>query len=457
MDFSAANIPLWNTIIQLGIIAAAILLANVLRRKVTPIRKTLMPTAVLGGFLILIGRWLGLININGDLMETLVYHAIALGFIAMSLRTTRDSERDVGLTGAKTGAIIVGSYLIQAVAGLLISLGLAATLMPSLFPAAGILLPMGYGQGPGQANNVGGTYEALGFVGGRSFGLSLAATGYLCACIVGVLMLNLLAAKGRVRRKESEELSGSVTVDHFQDQNEIPISESVDRFSVQFALVLFCYLATYLVTWGITSFLSAYAPGLGKTLNSLLWGFNFIVGSALAIGLRALLSHMRRTKLMTHQYQNNYLLSRISGAFFDIMIVAGIATINIADLKDLWLPFALMAITGGVITWYYLAWICKRTYPGYYYEGLLSLYGMMTGTISSGILLLREIDPEYRTPAANNLILGSGFGILFGAPVLILVGLGPSMPWVVLGLCAVYFAMLVVFVYKAGQRKELKK
>jgi Na+/glutamate symporter len=65
-----------------------------------------------------------------------------------------------------------------------------------LFKAAGILLPMGYGQGPGQANNVGGTYETMGFLGGRSFGLSLAASGYLVACIVGVIALNVLIRRG---------------------------------------------------------------------------------------------------------------------------------------------------------------------------------------------------------------------------------------------------------------------
>ena len=56
MDFSAANTGLWNPIIQFGIIAGLILLANVLRRKVPLIRKTMMPTAVLAGFILLIAR-----------------------------------------------------------------------------------------------------------------------------------------------------------------------------------------------------------------------------------------------------------------------------------------------------------------------------------------------------------------------------------------------------------------
>ena len=54
MDFSSANISLWSPIIQIGIICGLILLANVLRRKVLFIQKSLIPTAVLAGFMMLI-------------------------------------------------------------------------------------------------------------------------------------------------------------------------------------------------------------------------------------------------------------------------------------------------------------------------------------------------------------------------------------------------------------------
>ena len=117
-------------------------------------------------------------------------------------------------------------------------------------------------------------------------------------------------------------------------------------------------------------------------------------------------------------------------------------------------------MAGAAATWFYLAWLCKKIYPGYYYEGLMSMFGMLTGTISSGVLLLREIDPEYKTPAANNLVLGSSFGIGFGFPVLILVGMAPKgdvMLYTVLGICVVYLALLLLFISKVGKGKRAKK
>lgn len=458
MDFSSANTGLWSAIIQLGIIAATILGANVLRRKLPFVRKTLMPTAVLAGFVLLLLRNANLLDINAMFLEMITYHGIAIGFIALSLRvpqieTSGTTDR---LTAPKSGALIISTYVIQGIMGLIITLLLSYTIMPDMFQAAGILLPMGYGQGPGQANNVGGMYEALGFMGGRSFGLSIAASGYLCACIIGVIYLNWLVRKGRVKMHQYEEVEELVTIEKFQDQNEIPIAESIDRFSVQFALVLIVYLLTYLAIHGLSSLVGAVAPGLSSTLDPLLWGFNFIVGALMAILVRVVISGLRKSRMMTRQYQNNYLLSRISGLAFDVMIVAGIASIDITDLSGLWIPFILLSIAGGLGTFFWVKWICKKLYPSYFYEGMISMYGMLTGTISSGVLLLREIDPDFETPAANNLLTGSSFAIVMGAPMLLLIGLAPvstRMTFITLGLLVVYLIPLLLFIFRVKAKR----
>lgn len=459
MNFSADNTALWNPIIQICILAIMILIANIIRKKVPFIKKSMLPTAVLAGFILLALKLSGLIQIDNIFMETITYHFIAIGFIAMSLRVPEVPDRqEKNHIGLRSGATIVSTYLIQAAAGLLISIGLGVTFMPQLFKASGILLCLGFGQGPGQANNTGSTYETTwGFTGGRSFGLSLAAAGYLCACIVGVIILEILLYKKKIERINHEELSGSVTVDTFQSEKEIPISESIDRLSIQIAIVLSIYLITFLFTKLVTGLLSAYAPGVGNLLNGLLWGFNFIIGSAFAVLTRVGFKQLRRFKLMNHQYQNNYLLSRLSGFAFDIMIVAGIGSIEPEDIKGLWVPFILMVIAGAVVTFFHLSFVCKRIYKDYYYEGLLSMYGMMTGTISSGILLLREIDPNMKTPAANNLVVGSSFAILFGAPVLVLIGLAPQsdlLLGVVVGCCVVYYFILLFFITRKTKTKE---
>ena len=160
---------------------------------------------------------------------------------------------------------------------------------------------------------------------------------------------------------------------------------------------------------------------------------------------------------MNRQYQNNYLLSRISGLAFDVMIVSALACIEFKEMKGLWVPFILMAVAGAFGTLMHLKFTCKRVYKDYYYEGLVSMYGMMTGTISSGVLLLRELDPQMKTPAANNLVIGSSFAILLAAPLLVLVGLAPKstmMTFIVFGALIVYNFILLAIVLSGKKTRK---
>lgn len=460
MDYSAANHALWNVILQFGYIAAVILIAICLRQVIKPIRKTMLPVGVLGGFILLLVKELGIITIDEGMMSALTYHGIALGFIAMSLRNPAQRETgDEKKVGFRSGAVIVSTYMIQGVTGLIITIGLALTVMPGMFRAAGLLLPMGFGQGPGQANNIGASYQALGFEGGHSFGLSIAAAGYIVACLVGVIILNILRRNSKLKTAAGAG-TAHLHENYIGDAESSDVAESIDKLSVQLALIVIVYLATYVVTAGITGGIASLSEGLAGTVNTLLWGFNFIIGSALAILLRVILEKLRKKGTIKRRYQDNYLLNRLSGAFFDIMIVAGIGCIDIEDIRGLVLPFALLVIAGSVVTWFHLRWVCKAVYGDYYYEGLISMYGMLTGTISSGVLLLREIDPQLETPAANNLVAGSSFGILLGAPVLILVGLASksaTMCYITLGLAAVYLIILDALIFKVGRKSKAEK
>lgn len=454
MDYSELNTELWRPIILVGIIASITLFANVIRQKISFIRKSYIPTAVLAGFILLLLRSLNIVHIRQEFLELITYHGIAIGFIAMSLRVKREKTTDTYKVAVKSGALIVSTYLVQAITGLVISLFLVFTFMPQFFPASGILLAMGFGQGPGQANNVGSTYESLGFVGGQSYGLAIAASGYLIACTVGVFFLNKRKSK---ITKYTDETSNDTPIDIFQDEDEIPISQSIDKLSIQVALIVFVYLLTFGILVGVSRLLSLISPGVANTLSPILWGFNFIFASAIASGVAALISVLRKKGIMKRQYQNNYLLNRISGLAFDIMIVAGIASINFTDIAKLWIPFVVTILLGALVTYLYLKFMSNKIYKGYENEAFLSMFGMLTGTISSGVLLVREIDPEYKTPAANNLVTGSGAAIVFGAPLLVLIGMAPkslTMTFIVLGLIIVYLALLIFLILRLNKSKD---
>ena len=65
--------------------------------------------------------------------------------------------------------------------------------------------------------------------------------------------------------------------------------------------------------------------------------------------------------------------------------------------------------------------VSKKLFKEYKYEQFFAMYGMLTGTASTGMILLREIDPEFKTPVSDNLVYQNLPAIVFGLPIMFLV------------------------------------
>ena len=350
------------------------------------------------------------------------------------------------------------TYIIQGIVGLLVTIPMFY-FGNKIFYAAGLLLPMGYGQGPGQALNFGTIYmdraleQGIIFP-GKDFGLSIAAMGFIIGCVVGVVYLNILKKKGKIKISEIQEKQKNKLSD-YEGDNEIPDTESVDKLSIQICLVLFTYLLVYL----FNHFLQTLDLGTfgEKTLMPLMWGFNFLLGTLFGIMIKGIIKVLRKRQIMKREYINNYLLNRISGLFFDIMIVAGTAAINFSEFKGFALPYIIVCTLGAIATFWFVLKVCKHLYPNYTYEGFFSMFGMLTGTASNGMILLREIDPKFETPAANNLVLQSLPAVALGFPVLLLVSYAPqgfTQALITLGILVAVFIIFNLFMFR---KKIFKK
>ena len=292
---------------------------------------------------------------------------------------------------------------------------------------------------------------------GADFGLSIAATGFIVGSLMGVIYMNYLRRKGKLSRKKIADAQVNKLED-YEGKNEIPDAESIDKLSVQVCMVLFVYFLVYLFTHWIQGMeLDNFGE---KTLKPMLWGFNFLIGTLFGILFKWILGRFKKAKLMSREYINNYMLNRISGFCFDIMIVAGTAAINFENFGQFVLPFIIIVTLGAIVTFIYVLWISKHLYPTYKYEGFFSMFGMLTGTASNGMILLREIDPKFETPAANNLVLQTLSAIVLGFPVLLLVGYAPQSmkaTMITLGILIVFWAALTVFMLRTKIFKRKKK
>ena len=443
----------WGAFHLIGVLLAALLAGNMLKRSVPFLRASLIPTSVLGGCMLIVVA--GIYKaVTGDIMfdteffggngtanlELITYHTLALGFIASTFKPSRSKltkERTIEIFN--TGVTTVATYLLQAVFGFAISL-IAALCVKNFFPAAGILLPFGYGQGTGQALNYGGIYESeFGFVGGRSFGLTIAALGFLSASIGGVIHLNILRKKGWVKAHSATE--GAIRSEQIQAENEIPMQESMDKLTVQIALIA----VAYGLAFGIMSLLGNLLPGM----RSVIFGFNFLLGVLSATIVKLVVNTLHKKDIIHRQYINDFLMTRTSNFFFDVMVVAGIAAIRLSVVENYWGIMLIMGVVGLVITYIYNYYVAKALFPNYTQEQFLMMYGMLTGTASTGTILLREIDGEFSTPAADNMVYQNFPAIVFGFPLMLLATLAPVKPILTFVILTVFFLVMNVILFRS--------
>ncbi len=453
----------------MAILLASMLIASILKHFIPALQKTLVPVSVLGGILLLTistivyftaGDYLFNLALFGassdettmsgmDMLEVITYHCLGIGFIASGMRNSKKkfNKKRAGEI-FDSGVTTVNGYLIQAFLGLIITIIAVWGLQTSgMISAAGILLAFGFGQGTGQALNYGKTYENdYKFVGGSNFGLTVAAIGFLVACIGGVIYINVMRKKGLIKIDTSARRS---TLADYEDENELPAVSSMDKMTVQIAIVL----VIYAISFGIMYGLSALIPSLANTL----FGFNFLIGVILTVPAKAILNKLYDKKIIKKRLINNYMMDRISGFAFDLMIVAGVAAIQLPLLATYWGVLLALTVVGTVSTFIYVNLVCKKLFPAYRHEQFLAFFGMLTGTASTGMILLREIDGSYRTPASENLVYQSLPAIVFGFPLMFLATYAPTSNLAALITCIIAGAAFVVLNIVLFRRSIFKK
>ena len=447
-DFNA-----WGGFNVISVLLCSLLAASLLKRAFPILKASLIPTSVLGGGLLIIVA--GIYKaITGDIMfdtpffggngtnmlELITYHTLALGFIASTFKPAQGKltkQRTIEIFN--TGVTTVATYLLQGVVGMVITMT-AAYFVKDFFAGAGILLPFGYGQGTGQALNYGGIFEAdHGFVDGKSFGLTIAALGFLSASIGGVIHLNVLRRKGLIKAQDTHE--GPILAGEIQSEDESPMQESMDKMTTQIALIAASYLLAYLMMFVLGNLL----PGM----KSVIYGFNFLLGVMSATLVKSILNWMRKHRIIRREHRNYFLMTRASNFFFDLMVVAGIAAIRLSALEKYWGIMLILGVVGLVVTYIYNYIVAKTLFPDYTQEQFLTMYGMLTGTASTGVILLREIDGDFKTPASDNMVYQNFPAIVFGFPLMLIATMAPVKPLLTTLILLVFFAVMNLILFRS--------
>ena len=458
-DFTLANYDaVWGFMVQFGLLMMFLVIGNILRRTIPLFRKCLIPSALLGGALLLvvniIGKQFGFFLVDNRLMQVVTYHCLAIGFAAMSLKTEKSNHKTNPVQVVEFGALQGGCYMLQAFVGLGITLVLFFLTRNSEKVTSyicGLILPLAYGQGPGNALswdiNFTNIPEAQ-FAGNGSFGLSLASIGFVVASVFGVLYINIAKSRGSLKVRAGR-LEDDVADQTDPSDQEIPDNESVDKFTIQAGFVALAYALSFAFMC-LLGRLSAFT-------NSIAWGFNFLWASLGAMFIKAVVKLLRKKQWMHRQYINNYQMDRISGFAFDLMIVAGVAAIEINDIKNYILPIVILSVVGAVITFVYIRLVARECFKGFQHEFFLMSFGTMTGTASNGMILMKEIDPGLRTPTSSLYILSNFPAMVMIAPLLFLLSFaGQTLGNAVIA-CGIFFVLWCGYTVYLFRRRIFQK
>ena len=457
-DFTLANYDaVWLFMVQLGLLLLFLMLGNILRRTVPLFRKCLIPSALLGGGLLLvvdiICKQFGVTLVDNRIMQVITYHCLAIGFAAMSLKTEKSAHKTNRTQVLEFGALQGGTYMLQAFVGLGITLILFLLTRGGsqvISYICGLILPLAFGQGPGNALSWDINFTntpAAQFAGNGSFGLSLASIGFVVASVCGVLYINIHKKRGTLFIRKGSLCD--TAVQETLDAEELPDNESVDKFTLQVGFVALAYAL---------SFGFMYLLGiLSDFTNSIAWGFNFLWASLAAMLIKAVVKQLRKRNLMHREYINNYQMDRLSGFSFDLMIVAGVAAIEINDIRNYILPIVVLSAVGMVITYLYIRVVAKECFKGFEHEFFLMSFGTFTGTASNGMILMKEVDPGLRTPTSSLYILSNFPAMVMIAPLLLFLGFaGRSVTNAIIA-CAIFFSLWCVYTVFLFRRRIFKK
>jgi len=462
------NFP-WNMFLDLGVISIALLLATLLRARVKFFQTFLIPNALTAGFILLpfynfIAPVLGMTEIG---LGAIVYHLLSISFIAMSLRKPAYTKRKGDKSVVGTSVSIISQYSLQSLVGLLLTFLFMSTIMTELYPAFGFFMPLGFALGPGQAYAIGEGWATMGFTGAPDVGLTFAAVGYMWASFGGVILINMGIKRGWLGKEHIEKIQAKRFRSGVMGRNDklqvgsrlTTESEAIDSASYNMAVVLMVYLFTFLMLKGL-GVLLGFAGNLGNDLAVNLWGISFVFAAMVALIVKTLM-----IKLKLEHTLDNGSLTRIAGNSVDIMVAAAVGAISLTVVVQYWLPILVISATGGIVTSISVIWISSRIFVDYQFHRALIIYGACTGTMPTGLALLRVIDPDFETPVATDYMYSAAVTFFLVIPFILAINLpaysvtknNPMLFWAAVGVALAYLLFVLISHRVIGGKRAYAK
>ncbi len=432
-----------------AIAAALLFVAKILRCKLRFIQHAYIPAALIAGFL---GLFLGpqFLDVLPFSSEIGNYPSILIAVLFGSMFVgTRGkvSVRSV-LEGAGDTMLVNGaSEMMQFALFILIGVTVLPAAFSGINEAFGLMLPAGFVGGHGTAAAIGGVLAEAGWADATTIGQTFATVGLLGGILFGVALINVGARKGWTKViKGIDELPEEMLTGLVPDGKAAPLGKSttngvsIDSLTWHACLVLVSVGMAYLANEGLKIVL--------PDVSFPTYGLALLCGIVVQLVLKAVKLDANVDKdVITH----------IGSSATDFLVVFGIASIKVSVVVQYWVPIVLLSVLGFVFVTAWLLIISPRFFRKCWFEHGIYIFGMSTGVLATGVILLRITDPEFRTGVLEDfglawIVLSIMDALLVAfSPVFVLAGQGVAFA---LALAAASIAALVACRLMFGRKAE---
>ncbi len=323
--------------------------------------------------------------------------------------------------------------------------------LPDVF--AGIM-PVGFEGGHGTAGGMGPAFDQLGYPEMKDYALASATGGIMGAIIVGMALVNWAVRRGYVEKKvapalDIEELGGIIPKQERPAAGKLTVSSDViESLTLHLVVVGIAILLGWLMKQGLL-LLAGQLPGKGQEIFASFPLFPLcMLGGVIVQRLADCFDR--------HEHMDEGLMLRIQNCALDFLVVAAIATIRLDVVAKGWLPLVILILAG--IGWNVLCLtvFARRAFRDAWFERGIAEMGQSMGVTATGLLLLRVVDPEYETEAAeafaSKQLLHEPFmggGLWTGAAIPLLAVWGG---WPILGIALGAITVWTVFLLLMNRR-----
>jgi glutamate:Na+ symporter, ESS family len=393
-----------SLMIAFGIASILLCVGMIIRTKFPLIRNMLVPASVIAGILGMIVMNTGLItSTNANTLMMIVNYLFTITFISIGLTSTSKSIKSTKNSVAKNvtrGSLGMGFlwnilYALTPAVGAMVILLVGKSF--NMDPFYGLLIPFGFAQGPGQAATFGTIIEQqYGIANAATVGITFAAIGFLACFLVGVPLAKLGVKRGLAKNLGSSKIDGFIVKGYYEkDENrpslgkETMFSGNMDTLTFHMAIIGICFI----MALGLSK-LVALIPGLGGSLSGML----FIYGMLAAYLVKFFMKKLKIDHMLDTTFQ-----SKITGWSTDFLVVFSFMAIQFSIIGQWFVPIIVETIVITLLTLVICLYFGKRFGGENDFSRTLGLYGTATGTVPSGIALVRIVDPSLKSTTAMEL------------------------------------------------------